>query len=135
MPKKRSLVQINYIFLFILFIGLLFLGALYFLLALPRCSVTQPFMCFGHEVEGKRVHIYLKNNLANNMEVTLKLDNCKNIASGIISTSEVKGFTLTNCDFKFLYKNELIINYRILGTNGISHSFAGFISGAKGINL
>jgi len=136
MPKKRSLVEINYIFLFILFIILLFSGVLYFLLALPRCVVSYPFTCYGHEFEDNTVNIYLKKNPPDNMYIkNVYVDNCKKPDSDIILVDEIKAFTLDDCNFKFFYKNEIVIEYQLLTDSRIVHSETGFISGAKGINL
>ena len=136
MVKKSSFVELNYIFLFFLFIVLLFLGVLYFLLALPRCSLPQPFMCFGHEIEGKTVHLYIKNNLAQNMQLKdVRLDGCNKTTNGVVGGGEVKGFTLSDCTFNFFYKDNIIVEYKIVGDSSIPHSQIGEISGAKSINL
>lgn len=136
MAKTRSLVEINYIFLFFLFIIILFLGVLYFLLALPRCSMEQPFMCFGHKVEGDTTKVIIKNNLGYNMYIkSVNLEGCTQPGSGLISGNDFDEFTMSGCNFKFFYKNGFIIEYVLIGDSGISHTQTGFISGAKGINL
>lgn len=136
MAQKRSFVQISYIFLFILFVIILFLGALYFLLALPRCAVYYPFTCYGHEFKSDSVDIYIKKNLPDNIFIkNIKLNNCNKQASDTLLGDEVKKFTLKDCNFKFFYKNEFIIEYQLIGESNIPHTQTGFVSGVKGINL